>query len=216
MQHRRAGEKPKAYAPDGSHLDVAEEYWQAVAAKETAELCSWTFFENVSANRFQFRFLNQDVQLDLDQRCLLRLTDGRWQTSDDPLLALVTVVYLKNVEKVFPLGSDIVGTKDLKEGLFFEGPHELRTGPLLKRFGNDVDSFSRYAALLDGQPMEMADAAFRLLPFPRVPLYYLLWRGDREFKSRLQVLFDRSIETFLPADAIWALVNRVSMAFAEI
>ena len=64
--------------------------------------------------------------------------------------------------------------------------------------------------------MDMADAAVQLLPFPRVPLYFLLWRGDEEFRPRLQVLFDRSIENTLSADAIWALVNRVAAEFASI
>ena len=58
----------------------------------------------------------------------------------------------------------------------------------------------------------MADAAFRLKPFPRIDLYYLLWEGDAEYPPRVSVLFDRSIENILPADAIWGLVNRVSTA----
>ena len=39
--------------------------------------------------------------------------------------------------------------------------------------------------------------------------------GDEEFRPRLTVLFDRSIENVLAADAIWALVNRVCMALLE-
>jgi hypothetical protein len=61
----------------------------------------------------------------------------------------------------------------------------------------------------------MADEAGRLLPFPRIPLYFLMWFADEEFPARLRVLFDRSIERFLPADAIWALVNRVARALAD-
>lgn len=64
-------------------------------------------------------------------------------------------------------------------------------------------------------PVDMADAGFRLLPFPRVPLYLLLWLGDDEFKPRIQVLFDRPIESLLAADAIWALVNRVAIAMTQ-
>jgi hypothetical protein len=63
--------------------------------------------------------------------------------------------------------------------------------------------------------MAMADAAYRVLPYPRVPLYYLLWVGDAEFKPRIQVLVDRSIEQILAADAIWALINRVSSAWGQ-
>jgi hypothetical protein len=42
-----------------------------------------------------------------------------------------------------------------------------------------------------------------------------MWFADTEFPARLRVLFDRSIETFLPADAIWALVNRVAQALVD-
>jgi hypothetical protein len=60
--------------------------------------------------------------------------------------------------------------------------------------------------------MDMADAAYRLLPFPRIPVYYLFWNGDDEFDPRISVLFDRSIEELFSADAIWGLVSRVSTA----
>jgi hypothetical protein len=61
----------------------------------------------------------------------------------------------------------------------------------------------------------MADTAYQLLPFPRVPLYYLFWQGDVEFAPRISVLFDRSIEAVFSADAIWGLVNRVSTALIQ-
>ena len=71
------------------------------------------------------------------------------------------------------------------------------------------------AEYLKGEPWNMADVAYQLRPFPRIPLYYLLWEGDEEFKPRMTVLFDQSIENVLAADAIWALVNRVSIALLE-
>jgi hypothetical protein len=56
----------------------------------------------------------------------------------------------------------------------------------------------------------MADVAYRFAAFPKVPLYYLLWVGDAEFPPRLSILFDRSIDKHLAADAIWGLVNLMS------
>ena len=40
----------------------------------------------------------------------------------------------------------------------------------------------------------------------------LVLEGDEEFPPRMSVLFERSIEETLAADAIWGLVNRVSTA----
>ena len=71
------------------------------------------------------------------------------------------------------------------------------------------------AEYLEGQARDMADIAYRLLPFPRVPLYYLIWQGDDEFEPRITVLLDRPIEIALAADAIWALINRVTTSLLE-
>ena len=124
-------------------------------------------------------------------------------------------MYLINVNDIHPIGRDIVGVKDLKEGHFFQGPHALKTDPLLKRYGHDLKGFRQSAEYHEGEARDMADAAYRLSPFPRIHLYYLLWKGDEEFEPRLTVLFDRSIENVLAADAIWALVNRVSTALLD-
>lgn len=217
MQKRRSNEAPPAYAPDGSHLAVADEYWQAAAARDEVSLCNLTFFDARGAGSFQFQFLNEEVRIDLQGRTLLRRdASGAWGKAHDGLLTLATVLYLKNVREVFPMGADIVSAKELKEGHFFSGPHVFRTDVLLNRFGQDIDGFKHACLARGGKPMEMADAAFQLLPFPRLPLYFLLWAGDEEFKPRLQVLFDRPIESILPADAIWALVNRVAMAIGGV
>ena len=63
---------------------------------------------------------------------------------------------------------------------------------------------------MGGELIDMADAAYMFQAFPRVPLYYLFWEGDEEFRPRLSVLFDRSIERHLATDIIWGVVNLVS------
>jgi hypothetical protein len=159
-----------------------------------------------------FRFLNAERRVDTAGRRLMKLSEGEWKPANDALLELAAVLYLVNVKDIYPLGRQIVGPKDLREGHFFQGPHELKTAPLLERYGEDVRGFRQAAEMLGGEPVEMADAAYRLKPFPRVYLYYLLWEGDDEFPPRIQILFDRPIEETLAADAIWALSNRVSAA----
>jgi hypothetical protein len=88
-----------------------------------------------STRQLVFHFLNEEVLVDVAGRCLKRHAGRGWEKTQDPLLELVTVIYLNHVKKLYPLGSDIVGVKDLKEAHFFQGPHELRTDPLLQRYG---------------------------------------------------------------------------------
>ncbi len=215
MQKRRLQEKPPAYAPDGSRVNVAPAHWDDLQQKDISAMCNWTLFTPLSSGRAVFRFLNEDVMVDIENCCLKRKTDGKWAPSDDPLLELVTVLYLINVADIYPIGKDIVGVKDLKEGHFFQGPHELRTEPLLKRYGSDLKGFRQAAEYLGGEPKDLADAAYKLSPYPRINLYFLLWQGDEEFSPRITVLLDRPIERVLAADAIWALINRVTTALLE-
>ena len=179
MQQRRLKEKPPAFAPDGSRVTVDPVYWDELLKRNIDTLCNFTLFEKDSSARLRFHFLDEDIVVDLGERCLKRMENDRWSQTDDPLLELVTVLYLTNVNGLYPIDKDIVGVKDLKEGHFFQGPHALRTEPLIRRYGTDLKGFSQAAEHLEGQARDMADSAYRLLPFPRIPVYYLLWQGTK-------------------------------------
>ena len=216
MQSRRRQQDDPAQAPDGSEAEVDPVYWDQVAQKGSTELANMTLFTPVSERQLTFNFLNEEIMVDLEARCLKRQHKQAWARTSDSLLELATVMYLMNVNELVPVGREIVGIKDLKEGHFFQGPHELKLDPLLNRYGEDIAAFNAAATQLGGEPVDMADAAFQLKPYPRVPLYYLLWEGDDEFRPRIKVLLDRSIEKVLAADAIWALINRVSQAILSV
>jgi len=212
MQKRRRAQMPPAFAPDRTRVRVDPAFWEDLQGKDLNLLCSRTLFNPVSDRQLNFHFLNEELRVDLENRCLKRRAQDGWEKTDDPLLELVTVIYLLSVKQIYPLGKEIIGTSDLKEAHFFQGPHALQVDSLLQRYGREITGFKEAAEYLKGAPQDMADAAYKLLPFPRVPLYYLLWKGDAEFKPRMNVLFDRSIEQVFSADAIWGLVNRVSRA----
>ena len=192
MQQRPLNQRPPAYTRDGARVSVSADYWDQLQGKDMTALCNLTLFDPKSSGQALFHFLREDVMVDIENRCLKRRSETGWEITDDPLLELVTVMYLINVNDIQPVGRDIVGVNDLKEGHFFQGPHALKTDSLLKRYGNDLNGFRRTAEYLEGEPRDMADAAYKLSPFPRIHLYYLLWQGDQEFEPRLSVLFDRS------------------------
>jgi Domain of unknown function (DUF3786) len=215
MQQRRRKQNPPAFAPDKAPVQVPAHFWDDLQKRDVNTLCNLTLFSVVSADQVIFPFLNENVLVDFNARCLKRNQGRGWEKTSDPLLELVTLVYLNNVKILQPLGREIVGIKDLREAHFFQGPHALKIDPLLQRYGQDIKGFKAAAEYLAGHAMDMADAAYRLLPFPRVPLFYLFWKGDDEFDPRISVLFDRSIEDVFSADAIWGLVSRVSTALLQ-
>ncbi len=70
MQERSRKEPPPAYAPDGSHLKVAAEYWERLSARDPQQLAAITQFRLTAENGLVFRFLNRDVLVDPEARCL--------------------------------------------------------------------------------------------------------------------------------------------------
>ena len=211
MQKRRRTQKPLSRTPAGDLIKVSPEHWNELHKKDLNILCHDSLATLQPHEGLRFRFLNEEVLVDIHNNCIKRRDDDRWEKIENSLLELVILVYLLHVTPS-TLADEMISVKDLKDAHFFQGPHTLKTAPVLERYGDDLAGFKLAAEKLDGEPMDLADAAYRLTPLPKIPLYYLLWEGDEEFKPNLSILFDRSIERHLSADAIWGLVILVSDA----
>jgi len=209
MQERRRKERSKAQFPCGDVLKVPAQYWDALEQRDVDKLCENALITRHTSNNLLLPFLGEELLVDRKLRRLCRLNHGRWEQVYHPLLETLCLVYLVNVGPESQ-SHDMVSVHDLKDAQFFKGPHELKTRPFLERYGTDLDGFARAAECFGGKPLELADVAYRVLPFPKVPIFYLLWKGDDEFEPSLSILFDRSIEHHLSADAIWGLTNLVS------
>jgi hypothetical protein len=97
MQKRRRKEIPPAYAPDNTRASADPIYWEELQAKDLNFLCNLTLFNPVSDEQLSFTFLNENILVDIKDRCLKRHGDRGWEKTDDPLLELVTVLYLNGV-----------------------------------------------------------------------------------------------------------------------
>ena len=208
MQQRRRRERAKAEIPC-SDVKVPTRYWEDLEQRDVAVLCENALARTYPPDMILLPFLGEDLLVDRKERNLCRLEHERRQKVEDPLLETLCLVYLLNVGPQ-PLSHDMVSARDLRDAQFFKGPHELRVRPLLERYGNDLDGLKEAAERLRGEVVELADVAYRVPAFPKVPIYYLFWKGDEEFAPRLSILFDGTIELHLSADAIWGLTNLVS------
>jgi hypothetical protein len=184
--------------------------WDALLAAEGDTLQRNALAES-HPNGLIVRFLNEDLLLDREERCLRYLKGHQWEPLSYPLLELIALVFLLNASPD-SLDGTLISVAELKTAHFFQGPHELKVGSLVKRYGHDLKGFRERASSLGGEAQGMADASYRLPALPKVPLYYLLWEGDEEFGPHLSILFDHSVERHLPADGIWGLVGVVSDA----
>ncbi len=212
MQERRRKQRPPALDHNGRPISVPKQYWISLKQKDILNILNATLFRSISSGCLVFEHFNKEVMLDMNDECLRFNVDNKWKRIDDPLLELVTLLYLNNANRIEPLGRGIIGVRDLKQFSYFKGRHELPLDSLLERYDNDMEGFTDNAKYLGAREINMGDAGFILFPYPRVPLYYLFWKGDSEFRSKITVLFEKSIETYFSASGIWALVRLVCNA----
>jgi hypothetical protein len=131
------------------------------------------------------------------------------QTTEEDLhhfFYLMVLVYLTEAKDIKPTHTWVSG-KELKGGsTFFQGPHGLQVEELEGLYGKNPDAFLNAGKKLGGSEILYGDKGFSLEVFPKVPLAYILWKGDDEFPSRITVLFDSTIESHLPLDVIGCMV----------
>jgi hypothetical protein len=211
MQERRRKENLEAKDPYGGKASVPPEFWDDLDQKDLAVLCEAADAAWDRPSGVVMRFLHEEIRVDVAQRSLQRRKQGQWEVWKHPYLELMTLAYLLQVSHS-RLKNQMVGVMDLKDAHFFQGPHTIDTTSLVKRFGQDPGGLKAAGIRLGGKVLDMADAAVCLEPFPKIPIYYVLWAGDDEFPAKLTVLFDKSIDLHLAADAIWGIVGLVSDA----
>ncbi len=217
MQERRRKELPPALDWNNRPIQVPEEFWEKLAARDLQQVSNFVLAEADLQGGLVFPFLKASVRIDPAKRELAQRIDGQWRAVSDPMLTLVALLYFNRVDHLAPLAGELAAADGLTCAAHFSGRHALKMAPLLERFGKDPEGFRQAAELgLGGAPTDMADLSFQLMPFPRIPIHYLFWRPDEEFGARIDVLFDRSIEELLTAAGIWSLVWRVNVELLRV
>jgi len=192
-------------------------YWEKLAKEDPNEVCQRTGATYSLERRGYFLpILNQKyLIIPGEQKIFCMRGDFCEEEKLRDYFYLMALLYLLNAQKVDATGNWI-SEKDLKGGTtFFRGPHALRTEEIQTAFGKDPAAFARAGARLGGIELFFGDKAFALTVFPKVPLAYVLWKGDDEFPAQVTVMFDATIQKHFSLDGIWCIVAEVSQRVLE-
>jgi len=77
--------------------------------------------------------------------------------------------------------------------------------PLALRFGPDPTALAVAAAALGGQAAALGHGGAIVPAFPRLPLAFMVWRGDAEFPPRANLLFDAVAPHYLSTASLFVL-----------
>jgi len=188
-------------------------HWEKLTGLHPNEVCERTeAVYRYNKNGYFLPFLNQPYLVIPKERKILRIRPDesveRETLSKD--FYLTSLFYLAEAKKVEPTRRWL-SEKDLRGGeMFFRGPHALPLTEVLEKYGQDPQAFVEAGKRLGGVEMLYGDKAFGLDVFPKIPLVYILWKGDKEFPPRVQVLFDETIQDHFPLDIIRCAVSEVN------
>ena len=124
-------------------------------------------------------------------------------------LAILTLHYLNGAGGA-ALTGELVPFRDLPGGRVYDANFEKRVrARLVRRYARQPALLVEAGRRLGGEAVDMGDAAVRLLAFPRVPLWVVLWAADEEFPAQANVLFDASIGSYLCTEDVVVLCEQV-------
>jgi hypothetical protein len=162
-------------------------------------------------DRIALRCLGQDYEITYPEGQVLTAAGE----PVDEHLAILLLLYLTEAGGS-PLEDRWIAFEQISGGAGYIGSFRGRVvGPLLRTFGQRPEALLTASAGLDGSALEMGDAAVALTALPRVPIAFVLWRGDDEFAPSISVVFDASVEGYLDAEAVTVLTELATRRMIE-
>jgi hypothetical protein len=200
------------------HFIVDDELWKALQKADPATIsrnCDVSF--DHQQELYLIPVLDEVYGVSPKDKKITKLLEG--DVSQEKFrveLTLFLLHYLLGTKNT-PLEGKRISEKELKGGeMFFRGPHALSTRGIIKKFGNNPEGFLAAGLKLKGEKIGAGDAAIELKAAPKVPITYVLWLEDEEFPASVKILFDPTIQEFLPLDIIYGLTIFTSHRLVDI
>lgn len=143
-----------------------------------------------------------------DQNYRITCADGTVSFKDNPAEPTTTekvlmLHYLIHAEPK-PLTGKSISFKEVPNGgsIYYSTFKKRAIDPLVRTFSEKLQSFREASSVLGGSTEGYGDASTTISAFPYVPVTYVLWQGDEEVPSSGTILFDSSVQYFLPVEDI--------------
>jgi hypothetical protein len=109
-----------------------------------------------------------------------------------------------------PLSQKPITFKELADGgSYYPTFYKRAVKPAVVCFGEHPEALIKAAEQLGGRQVEYGDTAVTIDAFSRVPLTWVLWKGDTELPTEGSILFDSTIADYLPTEDIAVLCQTV-------
>jgi len=159
-----------------------------------------------SSKTIIIKYLNQPYQITLPD-VDISLTD---KGEPVPIRDKILILHYLTQAKGTPLSSKTITYKELIEGInYFPTFYKRAIKPLVSYFGSEPQRLPETAKILGGYKVDYGDVAVTINAFSRVPITWVLWKGDDEFAPEGSILFDSTVSDYLTNDDIHVLCETI-------
>jgi hypothetical protein len=116
-------------------------------------------------------------------------------------ISLILLHYLVHSSGI-PVEGHWISYRELPGATLFEQRfRQMAIQPLINVYGNDAKGLKKAGESLGGLPMDRTgDAAYRFLSLPKIPVSVILYLGEDEIPSTVNILFDAAAPSYLPTE----------------
>jgi hypothetical protein len=133
-----------------------------------------------------------------------------------PLRDKILILHYFTQAKGTPAAGKQIPYRDLPGGLIYYPTFIKRTiEPVSEFFGKNPALLVGMGKMLGARPGTVGDTSLIIDAFARVPINLILWQGDDELKTEVNILFDANILDYLTSEDVtivceaitWRLIN---------
>jgi hypothetical protein len=123
----------------------------------------------------------------------------------------ILILHYLTLAKGSPLSHKMIAYQELQEGAVYYPTFIKRSiKPLIDFFGSSPEKLVDISVSLGGYRVDYGDMAVTIPAFKRIPITLVMWKGDDEFPPDANILFDSTIQDYLPAEDINVLCQTIS------
>lgn len=128
-----------------------------------------------------------------------------------PIRDSILILHYILTAKGTPLSNTQITFKELPEGIVYFRTFQERTiKHIATTFSEKPAKLIEVGEKLGGRKADFGDAAVTINALPRVPITFIIWRGDEEFGAEGNILFDSTVTDYLPVEDIIVLTETIT------
>lgn len=160
---------------------------------------------SVNNGQFRLKFIGRDYIIDYPSG----LVNEQGSTGKESISVIIVILhYLITADGTVTSNLWIPYRKLPGGRAFAPAFHRLACQPLVRIFGNDINSFMKAAESLGGNSLDFGDASFSFQVFPNQQVAIILHQAIEEYPASVNIFFDETAKHYLPTED-WSVVGSI-------